>query len=148
MTALRRYWGRVDIIAFPIGHAGTTITTTLDHLTTAFSTVQPTAEISQTNRGDTIPATDHNPKSHDYTMFKSLMASLTDLAQSRLLGIIRNMKRLIDVLQGGVRHHRAYIIYSVVSPAHHHAAPEQEAATHIHRTRTTRAPESTAITWI
>jgi hypothetical protein len=89
MAALRRYWGRVNFIAFPIGHAGTTLTMTLDHLTTAFSTVRPTAERSRTSRGDTFPVTDQNAKSHDYNMFKSLLASLTDLAQSRLLGIIR-----------------------------------------------------------
>ena len=41
---------------------------------------------------------DHNAKTHDYALFKSLLDSLTDLAQSCLLGIIRNMKRLIDAL--------------------------------------------------
>ena len=40
-------------------------------------------------------------------MLNSLLDSLTDLAQSRLLGVIRNMKRLVDALPGGVRHHRA-----------------------------------------
>ncbi len=108
-------------MAFPIGHAGTTLTRTLDHLTAAFSTVRPTAERSRTSRGDKFPATDQNAKSHDYTLFKSLLASLTDLAQSRLLGIIRNKKRLVDALPGGVKHHRAH---SAASPAHHQAALE------------------------
>jgi hypothetical protein len=86
---------------------------------------------------------DHNAKSHDYTLFKSLLDSLTDLAQSRLLGIIRHRKRLVDALPGGVRRHRAH---SDASQAHQLATPRQEAATHTHKTRTTRVPESTAIT--
>jgi hypothetical protein len=39
LTALKRYWGRVEFIAFPIGHVGTTLTKTQDQLTAAFSTV-------------------------------------------------------------------------------------------------------------
>ncbi len=39
LEALRRYWGRMELVAFPIGHAGTTLTKTLHQLTTAFSTV-------------------------------------------------------------------------------------------------------------
>ena len=143
LEALRRYWGRVEFIAFPIGHAGTTLTRTLHQLTTAFSTVRPITGSSSTSRGDSFPAMDHNAKTHDYTLFKSLLDSLTDLAQSRLLGIIRNRKRLVDSLPCGVSRHRAH---SDASPAHHHATPRQELATHTYRTRTTRAPESTAIT--
>ncbi len=143
LAALERYWGRVELIAFPVGHVGTTLTRTLHKLTTAFSTVRPITESSSTSTGDSFPAMDHNAKTHDYTMFKSLLDSLTDLAQSRLLGIIRNKKRLVDALLGGVSRHRAH---SDASPAHHLANPQQEAATHTHMTRTTRAPESTAIT--
>jgi hypothetical protein len=100
ITALGRYWGRVEFIAFPIGHAGTTLTRTLDHLTAAFSTARPTVERSRASKGVSNPATDHNAKTHDYFLFKSLLDSLTDLAKSRLLGIIRNRKRLVDVLPG------------------------------------------------
>ena len=39
IAALRKYWGRVEFVAFPIGHVGTTLIRTLDHLTAAFSTV-------------------------------------------------------------------------------------------------------------
>ena len=53
----------------------------------------------------TSPATEHNAMTHDFTPFKLLLDSLTDLAQSRLIGIIRNNKRLIDVIPGEVRHH-------------------------------------------
>jgi hypothetical protein len=100
LAALGRYWGRMQFIASPIGHAGTTLTRTLDQLTDAFSTVRPNVEISRASRGAANPATDHNVRTHDYNMFKSLLDSLTDLAQSRLLGIIRNKKRLVDALPG------------------------------------------------
>ena len=39
IAALRKYWGRVEFGAFPIGRAGITHTRTLEHLTAAFSTV-------------------------------------------------------------------------------------------------------------
>ncbi len=93
LASLRRHWGRVELIALPIGHAGTTLNSTLDQLTTAFSTVRPTTGRSSTSKGGKPAATDHNAKTHDYTMFKSMLDSLRDLAQSRLLGIIRNKKR-------------------------------------------------------
>ena len=108
----------MEFIAFPIGHAGTTLTKTLDYLTAAFSTVRPTVERSRANRGASIPATDHNAMTHDYSLFKSLMDSLANLAQPRLLGIIRNMKRLVDALPGGDRHQA----HSAPPTTHHEAA--------------------------
>jgi hypothetical protein len=65
LEALRRYWGRVEFIAFPIGHAGMTLTRTLHQLTTAFSTVRPITGSASTSRGDSFPAMDHNAKTHD-----------------------------------------------------------------------------------
>jgi hypothetical protein len=112
----------VEFIAFRIVHAGTTLTRTLDHLTAAFSNVRPTVERPRASRGASSPATDHNARTHDYSMFKSLLDSLTDLAQSRLLGIIRNMKRLVNVIPSGKKHRRAH---SVPSLAHHKAAHQQ-----------------------
>ena len=81
----------MDFIAFPIGHAGTTLTKTLDHVTAAFSTVRPNVERTRASRGAASPATDHKARSHDYNMFKKMLDSLTNLAQSRLLGVIRNI---------------------------------------------------------
>jgi hypothetical protein len=112
IAALKRCWGRVEFIAFPIGHAGTTLTRTLDHLTAAFST----------------PAMDHNARTHDYSLFYSLLDSLTDLAQSRLSGIIRNRKRLVDALSDGYRHQS----HSLPSLTHHQATHQQGAASYIH----------------
>ncbi len=87
--------------------------------------------------------TDSNARSHDYHMFKSLLDALIYLALSRLLGIIRNRKRLVDALPRAIRRNRAH---SVATPTHTHTARRQGAATHTHRTCTTRVPESTAIT--
>ena len=70
----------MEFVAFPIGHVGTTLTRILDQLTSAFSTVRPTVERSRASRGAASPATDHNAKTNDYNMFKSLLESLTDLA--------------------------------------------------------------------
>ena len=133
----------MKLIAFPIGHAGTTLTKTLDHLTAAFYTARPNVEGTRASKGAASPATDHNAITHEYNLFKSLLDSLTDLAQSRLLGINRNRKRVVDTLPGRARHHRAH---SDASPAHRHAAYQQGATKHTHRARTTRASESTAIT--
>jgi len=65
VAVFREYYGRVEVIAFPIGRAGTTLTKTLDHLTAAFSTVRPSVERSQASRGAASPATDHNARIHD-----------------------------------------------------------------------------------
>ncbi len=70
----------MEFIAFPIGHAGITLTMTLDKLTAAFSTVRPNVQRSRAIKGATSPATDHNIRTHGYNMFKSLLDSLTDLA--------------------------------------------------------------------
>ena len=61
-------------MAFPIGHADTTLTMTIDQFTTALSTVRPTVEKSRASKGAASPATDHNAGTHDYNMFKSLLS--------------------------------------------------------------------------
>jgi hypothetical protein len=96
IAALRKYCGRVEFVSFPIGHASTTLAKTMDHLTAAFSTVRSSVERPRASKGISSPATDHNAKAHDFTMFKSLLDSITDLAQSRLLGIIRNRQRYLE----------------------------------------------------
>ncbi len=114
----------------------------LEYLTAAFSTVRLSVEISRASRGVSSPTTDHNAKTRDFTLFKSMLDSITGLAQSRLLGIIRNRKRLVYAIPRGDSH-RAH---PVPSPSHHHAAHQQGAASHTRRVRTTRARESAAIT--
>ncbi len=134
--------GHVEFIAFPIGHAGVTLARTLSQLTTAFSNVRPRAEPTRAGKGITNPHTDHTAKAHDYIIFTSLMDSLTDLAQSRLIGIIRNRKRLVEALPGYISNIRAC---SAVDITHTRLVTPQETATHTHMTRKVRVPESTTI---
>ena len=130
----------MEFIAFLIGHAGTTLTKTMNNLTAAFSTLRPSVERSRASRGISNSAMDLNA-AHDFNLFKSLLDSITDLAQSRLLGIIRNSKRLVDTLPRG----DSSRAHPVPSLAHHQAAHQQGAASHTHKARTTRAPENTDI---
>jgi hypothetical protein len=62
---------------------------------------------------------DSNAKSHDYRLFKSLLDSLIDLEESRLLVMIRNKKRLVEALLGAIGRHRAH---SAATPTHSLAA--------------------------
>jgi hypothetical protein len=41
VTTLRRYWGRVDLICIPIGHAGTTLNDTATDIATASALLSP-----------------------------------------------------------------------------------------------------------
>ena len=77
-----------------------TLTRALTHLTADFSTFRPREETVRASRGIPNPDTDHTAKAHDHIIFKSLLDSLSDLAQFRLLGIISNRKRLIEALPG------------------------------------------------
>jgi hypothetical protein len=98
IAALGKYGGRVEFVAFPIGHVGTTLTRTMDHLTVAFFTVRPSMETLRARRGISSPATDHNAKAHDFALFKSQLVLIAALAQSRLIGIIKDRKRLVAAL--------------------------------------------------
>jgi hypothetical protein len=134
-VAIKKYWGRVKFVAIHVGHASsTTLLRTLAHLTTALSTVCPPVEQARANRGAIDPDTDSHAKSHDYRLFKSLLVSPTTLARSRLLGIDRNMKRLVETLPRAFSRHRAH---SAATPTHTQTALQQRAAIHIHKTRTT-----------
>jgi len=141
-AALKRHRGRVEFVAFPIRHAGTTLTATLTYLTAAFSTVRPRVGLTRASRGILIPNMDHTAKAHDYILFKSLLDSITDLAQFRLLGIINNRKRLVESLPGKVSRTRAHSEAALA----HTAVTKQDPTTNTHMTRTSRASESIAIT--
>jgi hypothetical protein len=53
---------------------------TLDHLTTALSTVRPQMEQARAIAGVFNPATDHNARIHDFNLFKSPLDYITDLS--------------------------------------------------------------------
>ena len=133
----------MEFVAIPIGHAGIALNITIDHLTSVFAAVRPHAEQARASDGISQPDTDSNAKSHEYRLFKSPIGSLTNLAQSNLLGIIKNKKRLVEALPGAIGHHRAH--HSAATPTHSRAAEQKKAATHTYRTHITRVPESTPI---
>ncbi len=62
IAAPKKHWGHVEFIAFPIGHAGVTLTRTISQLTTAFSTVQPRTEPTRAGRGITAPTRTTPPR--------------------------------------------------------------------------------------
>ena len=43
--ALRRYWGRVDLVCIPIGHVGTALNDTASEIKTALAKVRPSSDI-------------------------------------------------------------------------------------------------------
>jgi hypothetical protein len=74
---------------------------TLDHNTAAFYTIHPYVEQARASRGALDPVTNHNGMIHNYNLFKLKLDSLTDLAQSRLIGNIRNRECLVHELPRG-----------------------------------------------
>jgi hypothetical protein len=56
IAALKKHWGSVEFIAFPIGRAGTTLMPTLNHLTVAFSTASPRVERTGATRATYTPS--------------------------------------------------------------------------------------------
>jgi len=73
IAALEKYWGRVEFVAIPIGHAGTTLHRNIEHRTSTLSTARPHhVEQPRANTGIADPAMDSSERSHDYRLFKSL----------------------------------------------------------------------------
>jgi hypothetical protein len=56
----------VVFVANSIGHAGTTLTRTLENLTAAFSTVRPRVDHANAIKAASHTNTDSNAMSHDY----------------------------------------------------------------------------------
>ena len=90
-----------------------TLTRTLTKLVTAFSTIRPRAEPTRASRGITDPDTIHTAKAHDYILFKSLLVSLTDLEQSRIIDIISNKKRMVEALPRKSSSNRAHSVANI-----------------------------------
>ncbi len=80
-------------------------------------------------QGITDPNTDHTAKAHDYILFKSLLDSLTDLAQFRLIGIISNRKRLVEDLIGkaATPEHTRQLAYRTHRQSHNKRQPHTHA---------------------
>ena len=141
INALKEVWGKVEFVAIPIGHAGTTLAETQRHLAQAMAATRPEIERNRASRHVRDPDSDSAARTHDSSLFKALMQALTKLAQSRFLGIIHHRQSLVQAQVGEVRRNRAT---SAATPAP--GPPQQEGITPTHTMHHTRIPESTAIT--
>jgi hypothetical protein len=141
VNALKEVWGKVEFVAVPIGHAGTTLTETPTRLAQALSATRPEIEQRRTRRQVRDPDADNAARTHDSSLFKSLMLTLTKLAQNRLSGIIHHRQSLVHAQTGEIRRNRAS---SDATPAQ--GTHQQGGTTSTHEMHAPRIPESTAIT--
>ena len=115
MTSQQALWGKVEFVAVPIGHAGTTLVKTHQSLAQAIAATRPEIERSRTRRHVINPDTDSAVRNHDTTLFKPLMRTLTKLAQTRLVGIIHNPQSLVNAQVGVISRTQAHLD---ATPAH------------------------------
>ncbi len=95
LTALRKYWGRVEFVSIPIGHAGTTLIDTATDFASALAKVRPSIATQRKRKGHKTPDTSSIALLHDKRIAKTLLNKLCSLAQSRLLDIIENRQKKI-----------------------------------------------------
>jgi hypothetical protein len=95
LTALRKYWGRVELVCIPIGHAGTTLIDTANDFASALAKVRPSIAALRKNKGHKTPDTSPTALLHDKRIAKTLLNKLCSLAQTRLLGIIAHRQKKI-----------------------------------------------------
>jgi len=76
VAALKAVWGKVEFMAIPDGHAGTTLKETQGHLAQALSATRPEIERSKTKREILNPETDTASRTHDSSLFKRLQSLL------------------------------------------------------------------------
>jgi hypothetical protein len=141
VTALQAVWGKMEFVAIPIGHAGTTLSVTQKHLALALSATRSEIEQARARRGVRRPEVDNATRIHDSSLFKTLMQALTKLALTRILGIIHNRKSLVHAQVGKVRRTRAHSDATPAQKAHQLGVTPPP-----HTMHAPRIPESTAIT--
>jgi hypothetical protein len=95
MTTLRRYWGRVNLVCIPIGHAGTTLNDTATDVATTLAQVRPSIAATRKQKGHKTPEKSKAVLIHDTRTAKALLDKFCSLAQTRLLGIIAHRQQKI-----------------------------------------------------
>jgi hypothetical protein len=95
LTALLKYWRRVEFVCIPIGHAGTTLVDTANDVASALDKVRPSIASDRKRKGHKTPDTSLAALLHDKKIAKTLLNKLCSLAQTRLLGIIAHRQKLI-----------------------------------------------------
>ena len=98
ITALRRHWGAVELVCIPIGHAGTTLQSTIHDMSSALARVRPHLAAQRRRQGHKQPDVDNKSLKHDKTLIKTLLDTLCTLAQDRLIGILQNRTKEIRAL--------------------------------------------------
>jgi len=83
VESLQALCGKVEFVAIPVGHAGTNLSKTHHSLAQVIFATRPAIKRSRTRRQVSNPDTDTAVRSHDTTLFKSLLQTLTKLAQYR-----------------------------------------------------------------
>ena len=131
----------MEFVAIPVGHAGTTLKETQRHLAQALSATRPEIERSRARREVLNPETDTAARTHDSSLFKTLMQALTKLAQDRLLGIIHHRQSLVHAQVGEISRTRSNSNATPAQETH-----QQGGTKHIHNMHAPRIQESTAIT--
>ena len=127
VAALKILWGKVEFVAVPIGHAGTTLQETHRHLAQALTATRPEIERCMARREVTHPETNTAARTHESCLFKNLMQTLTRLAQDRILGIIYHRQSLVHAHVGEVRRTQAKSDATPAQEIH-----QQGGATHTH----------------
>jgi len=95
LTALLKYWVRVEFVCIPIGHAGTTLIDTVNDFASVLAKVRPSIAFDRKRNGHKTPDTSSAAVLHDKRIAKTLLNKLCSLAHTRLLGIIAHMQKLI-----------------------------------------------------
>ena len=70
VASLQALWGKVEFVAVPIGHAGTTLTMTHQCLIQSMLATRPEIKHSRTRRQVINPDTDFAARRHDTALFK------------------------------------------------------------------------------
>ena len=87
--------GEVHLVCVPIGHAGTLLAETAEHLAMALATRRPQAAQGKTHED---LATDHHALPHDRRLANNLLVQLSDLAATRLLHTIAHRQAELQKL--------------------------------------------------
>jgi hypothetical protein len=95
LTALRKYWERVELVCIPIGHAGTTLIDNANDFAAALAKVRPSIAAQRKGKGHKTPEISSTALRHDKRIAKTLLNKLCLLAQTRLLGIIAHRQKKI-----------------------------------------------------
>jgi hypothetical protein len=93
LTALRKYWGRIELVCIPIGHAGTTLTDNANDFAAALAKARPFIAAQRKGKGHKTPEISSTALLHDKRIAKTLLNKLCLLAQTRLLGIIAHRQK-------------------------------------------------------